>query len=378
MNIPFNRPFLTGNEKPYVTRALEERHLIGNGSFTQKCHRWLEENLGIHKALLTPSCTAALEMTALLADIQAGDEVIMPSFTFVSSANAFALRGGVPVFVDIRADTLNINEKKIEQAITSRTKAILVVHYAGISCNMDEIMKIAAAHKLLVIEDAAHGILARYNGKFLGSMGHLSTLSFHATKNIICGEGGALLINNPEMAERAEIVWEKGTNRSKFFRGLVDKYTWVDIGSSFLPSEVTAAFLLAQLEQGQKINETRLKIWDRYHEAFADLEAAGKLRRPSVPSSCAHNAHLYFLILPSLEARTSFILKLKEKGIGTAFHYVPLHSAPAGKKYGRLGGSLEVTDNLSDRQVRIPLWNDMTQAQIETVIQEVKNFCKLL
>ena len=378
MNIPFNRPFLTGNEVPYITKALEERHLVGNGSFTKECHKWLESHLRIHKALLTPSCTAALEMTALLLDIKPGDEIIMPSFTFVSTANPFVLRGAVPVFVDIRSDTLNIDEKKIEQAITKKTRAIVVVHYAGIACEMKEILKISKRHNLFLIEDAAHGILARYDDQYLGSFGQVSTLSFHGTKNIVSGEGGAILINDPELLEKAEVVWEKGTDRSRFFRGLVDKYTWVEMGSSFLVSEVTAAFLLAQLENGEFINTARLKIWNKYHEAFKSLEDSGFLSRPFVPSECEHNAHLYYIILPTLEVRTHFIQTMKEKGIGTVFHYIPLHNSPAGLKFGRASGNLKATEDLADRQVRLPLWPDLTDYQIQMVIDEVTSFCKKL
>jgi dTDP-4-amino-4,6-dideoxygalactose transaminase len=377
MNIPFNKPYLSGLESEYISKALSERHLIGNGSFTRACHKWLETNLKVPKALLTPSCTDALEMAALLLNLKPGDEVIMPSFTFVSTANAVVLRGATPVFVDIRPDTLNIDEKKIEQAITKKTRAIFVVHYAGISCHMNEILKIADQNKIFVVEDAAHGILARYHNRYLGAIGHISSLSFHGTKNIVCGEGGAALINDPELSEQAEIIWEKGTNRSKFFRGLVDKYTWVEVGSSYLPSEVTAAFLLAQLEKGTAINARRLEIWNKYHEAFKSLEESGVIGRPFVPPDCDHNAHLYYLILPSLEVRTRFIQAMKEKGIGTVFHYVPLHNSPAGLKFGRTSGKLSFTEDLADRQVRLPLWPDLTEEQIQYVIHEVRSFCKL-
>ena len=378
MKIPFNEPYLTGNEATYIGQALAEKHLVGNGSFTAKCHRWMQETLGSPKALLTPSCTAALEMTALLANIKTGDEIIMPSYTFVSSANAFVLRGGVPVFVDIKPDTINIDETKIEQAITSKTKAIVVVHYAGVACEMDEILAIAKRHKLLVIEDAAHAILAKYKGRFLGTLGDLSTLSFHATKNIISGEGGALIINDRAYIERSEIIWEKGTDRSKFFRGLVDKYTWVDIGSSYLAGEITAAFLFAQLERAEEINALRMKIWNEYLKDFGSLAASGKVQIPFIPSSAEHNAHAFYLVFSSLELRTKFIATLREKGIGTVFHYIPLHSSPAGRQYGRTSGSMEVTDKIGNQLVRLPLSAGMSHDQVQRVVSEVTSFCKAL
>ena len=356
MSTPFNRAYLTGNELEYLSEALTQRRLSGDGPFTKRCHAWLEQHTGTHRALLTHSCTAALEMAAILADVQAGDEVIMPSYTFVSTANAFVLRGAVPVFVDIRADTLNIDETRIEAAITPRTKAIVPVHYAGVGCAMNEIMAIARRHGLRVIEDAAQGISASYEGRPLGSIGDLGCLSFHETKNVVSGEGGALLVNAPELAARAEIIREKGTNRSQFFRGQVDKYTWVDIGSSYLPSELIAAVLCAQLEQADAINQARLDVWGRYHARFAALEAAGRVRRPVVPQSCAHNAHMYYLLLPDLGTRTRVIDTLKDAGIAAVFHYVPLHSAPAGLRHGRTNGPLPVTDDTSDRLLRLPLW----------------------
>jgi len=356
MNIPFNKPYMTGKELEYITQAYAIGHLAGDGLFTQKCHAWLEQTTGCHKALLTHSCTAALEMAAILADIQPGDEVIMPSYTFVSTANAFALRGGIPVFVDIRSDTLNIDETKIEAAITKKTKAIVPVHYAGVACEMDAIMAIAKKHNLLVIEDAAQAIMSTYKGRSLGSIGHMSAISFHETKNIISGEGGALLINDVRFIERAEIVREKGTNRSQFFRGQVDKYTWVDIGSSYLPSELTAAFLWAQMELAESITKRRLSIWHQYHDSFLELENPNKVRRPIIPMECMHNAHMYYLLLRNLEQRTSFISHLKENGVGAVFHYVPLHNSPAGLKYGRSHGSLTVTNSASDRIIRLPLW----------------------
>jgi dTDP-4-amino-4,6-dideoxygalactose transaminase len=356
MNIPFNRPYLVGKELEYIAEAHANGQLSGDGSFTRRCHAWLEQKTGARKALLTHSCTAALEMAAILLDLAPGDEVIMPSFTFVSTANAFVLRGAVPVFVDIRPDTLNIDETLIEQAITPRTKAICVVHYAGVSCNMHAILAVAKRHGIPVVEDAAQGIMSTYDGRALGSMGDLAALSFHETKNVISGEGGALLINNPALIERAEVIREKGTNRSKFFRGQVDKYTWVDIGSSYLPSELITAFLAAQLEQAEDITCRRLAIWDRYQAWAEPLEVQGLIRRPIVPVDCTHNAHMYYLLLSDLSARTSFIEAMKKAGIGTVFHYIPLHSSPAGIRYGRSNGELPVTDATSDRLVRLPLW----------------------
>ena len=313
MIIPFNKPFLTGKELYYIAEAHALGQLAGDGHFTKLCSNWLEHRTGCHKALLTHSCTAALEMAAILADIQPGDEVIMPSYTFVSTANAFVLRGGVPVFVDIRPDTLNIDESLIEAAITAKTKAIVPVHYAGVACEMDAIMDIANRHKLLVIEDAAQGVLANYKGRALGSIGHLGCYSFHETKNIISGEGGALLINDPALIERAEIVREKGTNRSNFFRGQVDKYTWVDIGSSYLPGEIIAAFLWAQMQEADVITNRRLAIWNNYHNMFEALEQAGRILRPVIPVGCEHNAHMYYLLLSNLEERTVFITAMKKK-----------------------------------------------------------------
>lgn len=371
--VPFNQPYAGGKELEYIQQAMANGHLSGGGPFTKKCHAWLEERVGCHKALLTHSCTAALEMTALLADIQPGDEIIMPSFTFVSTANAFVLRGGVPVFVDIRPDTLNLDEAKVEAAITCRTKAIVPVHYAGVGCTMDTIMAIAERHGLLVIEDAAQGVMAAYKGRPLGNIGHLAAVSFHETKNVISGEGGALLINDLRWAERAEIIWEKGTNRSQFFRGQVDKYSWVDIGSSYLPSEINAAFLWAQLENAERLTQQRLKIWNLYHEAFVGLEDQYEVRRPVIPAECQHNAHMYYLLLPNLEQRTAFLQGLKSVGINAVFHYVPLHSSPAGKKYGRAHGDLSQTQEVSDRLVRLPLWVRMTENDVMQVVRVVCN-----
>jgi dTDP-4-amino-4,6-dideoxygalactose transaminase len=367
MTIPFNKPFMTGKELFYISQAHHNGWLAGDGSFSKRCQAHLEASTGAVKALLTHSCTAALEMAAILADIGPGDEVIMPSYTFVSTANAFVLRGGVPVFVDIRADTLNIDERLIEAAITPRTKAIAPIHYAGVGCEMDAIMAIARKHGLLVIEDAAQGYLSSYRGKPLGAIGHMAALSFHETKNVISGEGGALLITDPALVERAEIIREKGTNRSKFFRGQVDKYTWVDVGSSFLPSELIAAFLWAQLEEAQGITERRMALWSRYHAAFADAEKAGKCTRPIVPAECEHNAHMYYLIVNSLTERTDFIAALKRVGVNSVFHYVPLHSSPAGQRFGRTCGEMSVTDSRSERLVRLPLWLGMEEEQAQVI-----------
>lgn len=356
MKIPFNRPYMTGRELWYIAQAHANAHLSGDGPFTRQCHAWLERETGANKALMTQSCTAALEMAALLLDLQPGDEIIMPSFTFVSTANAFVLRGAVPVFVDIRDDTLNIDERLIEAAITPRTRAICVVHYAGVACEMDAINAVASRHGLPVIEDAAQGIFSRYHDRPLGSIGALGALSFHETKNVISGEGGALLVNDPALVERAEIIREKGTNRSKFFRGQVDKYTWVDVGSSYLPGEIISAFLAAQFEEAEAITARRMALWERYHAWAAPLERAGRLRRPIVPAHCTHNAHMYYLLLEDLEDRTHFIETLKSHDIGAVFHYIPLHSSPAGRKYGRAHGELPVTDAISERLVRMPLW----------------------
>jgi dTDP-4-amino-4,6-dideoxygalactose transaminase len=368
MAVPFNRPYVAGKELEYIAQACASGHLSGNGEFTKRAQAWLEDYSGSAKALLTHSCTAALEMAVILADIQPGDEVIMPSYTFVSTANAVALRGGVPVFVDIRPDTLNIDETLIEAAVTLRTRAIMVVHYAGVSCAMDEIGAIAARHDLLVIEDDAQGIMASYRGRPLGNLGHLAAMSFHETKNVISGEGGALLVNDPRFVERAEIIWEKGTNRSKFFRGQVDKYTWVDIGSSYLPSELNAAFLYAQLESIESIMHDRLALWHRYHEAFAPLEEEGLLRRPIVPAECVHNGHIYHIRVADLDTRARVLDDLKAAGIGAVFHYVPLHTTVPGTTLCRAQGELPVTVAVSDTLVRMPLWVDMPEAVVEQVV----------
>lgn len=380
MTIPFNKPYLGGKELWYIAQAHAKGQMAGDGSFTKQCQGWLEQRTGCRKALLTHSCTAVLEMAAILADIQPGDEVIMPSFTFVSTANAFVLRGAVPVFVDIRPDTLNLDERLIEAAITPRTRAIVPVHYAGVGCAMDAILAIAARHGLLVIEDAAQGIMATQAGRPLGAIGHLGTLSFHETKNIIAGEGGALLINDLALAERAEIIREKGTNRSQFFRGQVDKYTWVDIGSSYLPGEIIAAFLWAQMEEADAITARRLALWERYHAAFEPLEQSGRVRRPVIPDGCGHNAHCYYLLLQDLDDRSAFIAAMKQAGIHCVFHYVPLHRSPQGRAVGRSVGELPVTCDLADRLVRLPLWLGLEAEQdqvIATAIQILGAGCPM-
>jgi dTDP-4-amino-4,6-dideoxygalactose transaminase len=361
--IPFNRPYLTGNELRNIAQAHKDGVLAGNGVFTKKCQTWIKQKMNVKRALLTHSCTAALEMAAILTDIQSGDEIIMPSYTFVSTANAFVLRGGVPVFVDIRPDTLNIDEKLIEEAITRKTKAIVPVHYAGVGCEMDVIMAIARRHKLLVIEDAAHCVKATYKGRELGSIGHFGALSFHETKNIICGEGGALLINDRKFIGRAEVIWQKGTNRKAFQQGKVDKYTWADIGSSYLPGEITAAILWAQLQEATRITQKRIDSWHRYHELLAPLEKAGKIRRPIVPEGCEHNAHMYYILLDSFKKRKQKLKKLEREGVNAVFHYVPLHSSPAGKKYGRFAGKLPHTRDISERILRLPLFMGLTPRQ---------------
>lgn len=369
---------MTGRELHYIAEAHAQWHLSGDGPFTKRCHEWLRQTTNCTAAFLTHSCTAALEMTAILADIGPGDEVIMPSFTFVSTANAFVLRRGVPVFVDIRPDTMNIDERKIEAAITPRTKAIMVVHYAGVGCEMDAIREIADRHGILLIEDAAQGIQSSYRGRALGSIGHLGAISFHETKNIISGEGGALLVNDSRLVKRAEIIREKGTNRTQFFRGEIDKYTWVDIGSSYLPSELNAAFLWAQMEEAEAITRRRVALWQRYHEAFEELEKAGYVRRPVIPADCTFNAHIYYLLLPGLEHRQRFIAALREAGILAVFHYVPLHDSPAGVSYGRAGSSMDVTNDVSARLVRLPLWIGLEAEQdhvIECCRRAIRSIC---
>jgi len=371
MDIPFNRPWIAGPEFEYIGRAIAAGHLSGDGPFTRRCQAWLEDRIGCRRALLATSCTAALEMSALLADIKPGDEIIMPSYTFVTTATAFVLRGGVPVFVDIRPDTLNIDERAIENAISPRTRVIVAVHYAGVGCEMAEILGIAERCGLTVIEDAAQGLLAWYRTRPLGSLGHMAAISFHQTKNVMCGEGGALLVNAPALTARAELIWEKGTNRRAFLEGLTDKYTWVDLGSSFYPSEISAAFLWAQLEHADAATAERLRVWNRYHEAFAKLEEAGRVRRPIVPEGCVHNAHMYYLLLAEAEHRAVVLRELNATGVNAVFHYVPLHSSPAGRVFGRTGGPLPVTEALAARLIRLPLWIGLDKDQIDRVVLSV-------
>jgi dTDP-4-amino-4,6-dideoxygalactose transaminase len=367
MAIPFNKPPILGTELEYIRQVLNSGRLSGDGPFTRRCHAWLEAHTGSAKALLTHSCTAALEMAALLIDTQPGDEIIMPSYTFVSTANAFVLRGGIPVFVDIRPDTLNLDESLIEAAITPRSKAIAPVHYAGAACEMDTMLSIAKKHGLYVVEDAAQCMLSTYKGRALGSIGHLGAYSFHESKNIVSGEGGALLVNDSDFAEAAEIIREKGTDRSRFFRGQVDKYTWQSPGSSYLPGELIAAFLLAQLERAEELTRQRMHCWAAYHAAFADEEAAGFCRRPILPQHCEHNAHMYYLLLPSLEARRRFIEGMHQHGVSTVFHYVALHSCPAGRKLCRTAGELPVTDRVSSTLVRLPMFAGLVEVQDEVI-----------
>ncbi|WP_241559606.1 dTDP-4-amino-4,6-dideoxygalactose transaminase [Hydrogenophaga sp. NH-16] len=359
---------MTGKELYYIAEAHFNGSLAGDGPFTKRCHGWLEQRTGCHKGLLTHSCTAALEMAALLLDIQPGDEVIMPSYTFVSTANAFVLRGGVPVFVDIREDTLNLDETQVESAITPRTRAIVPVHYAGVACEMDAILDVARRHDVRIVEDAAQGVMSTYKGRALGSIGDLGAFSFHETKNVISGEGGALLVNDPALALRAEVVREKGTDRSRFFRGEVDKYTWQEVGSSFLPGELIAAFLWAQLEEADRITQQRLASWQRYHDLLAPLEARGVLRRPIVPAECRHNAHMYYVLLAPDVDRQAVLQQFKQNGISSVFHYVPLHASPAGRHYGRVHGVLDVTERQSERLVRLPLWVGLPEAQQDRVV----------
>jgi len=373
-NIPFNKPYLAGRELEYMVRAHAEGRLAGNGPFTRRSQALLAENLGSAAVLLTHSGTAALEMAALLLDIRPGDEIIMPSFTFVSTANAFVLRGGVPVFVDIRPDTLNIDEKLLAAALTPKTRAVAVVHYAGVACAMDEILSLAGERGLAVVEDAAQGFRAAYKGRPLGTLGSLGALSFHETKNIISGEGGALAVNDPGLTLRAEIIWEKGTDRTSFERGEIDKYTWRDIGSSYLPSEITAAFLLAQLEAAEAITAGRLEYWHYYHDRLAELEGRGFLRRPVIPPGCQPNGHIYHILVNSPEERRDLLDFLRGRQIQAVFHYVPLHSSPAGRRYGRAAGELTVTDDLWARLIRLPLWNGLDVDILDRVIRALEDF----
>ena len=372
--IPFNRPCLVGNELEYIADVIQAGHASGDGVYTKKCQLLLEQVLGVPKVLLTTSCTHALEMAALLLDIQPGDEVIVPSFTFVSTVNAFVLRGARPIFIDIRPDTLNLDEMQLERLITPRTKAIVPVHYGGVGCELDAIMKIAERHDIAVVEDNAHGLFGKYKGKYLGTFGCLATQSFHETKNFTCGEGGALLINDLQYIERAEIIREKGTNRSRFFRGEVDKYTWVDIGSSYLPSDILAAFLYAQLEAREQIQVKRRRIWEYYYEHLQDWAWEHEVRLPIVPADCDQSYHLFYLLMPDLKARTRLISHLKQRGILSVFHYLPLHLSPIGERFGGKPGDCPVTEDISDRLVRLPFYNDLTredQAKVIEATQEV-------
>jgi dTDP-4-amino-4,6-dideoxygalactose transaminase len=374
--IPFNKPSLTGNEMTYMQESLAEGHISGDGIFTHKCHTYLEKAVGVPKALLTTSCTHALEMSALLLGIQPGDEVIIPDFTFVSTVNAFVLRGAKPIFADIRPDTLNLDERRLEALITPRTKAIVPVHYAGVGCEMDEIMALADAHNIAVVEDNAHGLFATYKGKQLGTFGKFATQSFHETKNFTSGEGGALLINDPEFVEKAEIIREKGTNRSRFFRGQVDKYTWVDVGSSYLPSDLLAAFLYAQLESRDIIQAKRQAIWTNYNDSFIGWAEQHSIGLPCVPSHCEQSYHMYYLLLPSLEYRQNLIAHLKSKSILSVFHYLPLHLSDMGRQFGGKPGDCPITEDISDRLLRLPFYNDLTADEQGQVIEAIKEFAQ--
>jgi len=372
--IPFNKPALCGDELDYISQALEMGQISGDGPFTKRCRSLLEESLGVTGVLLTTSCTHALEMAAVLLAIQPGDEIIVPSFTFVSTVNAFVLRGARPVFIDIRPDTLNLDERTLEDLITPRTKAILPVHYAGVGCEMDVVMDIAHRHHIPVVEDNAHGLFARYKGRYLGTFGSLGTQSFHETKNFSCGEGGALLINDPAYMERAEIIREKGTNRSRFFRGQVDKYTWVDIGSSYLPSDILAAFLYAQLESRDLIQAKRRAIWERYYRGLEAWAAQHDVRLPYIPAHCEQSYHMFYMLLPSLEQRQAFIQHLKSRGILSVFHYLPLHLSAMGQRFGGQPGDCPVTEDVSDRLVRLPFYNDLTVEEQTLVIDVIEQF----
>ena len=374
IRIPFNRSSLAGREQEYISQAMAIGQIAGDQMFTRKCHELLEKRLGVPKALVTTSCTHALEMAALLLNIEPGDEVIVPSFTFVSTVNAFVLRGAKPVFVDIRPDTLNLDETKLAALITSRTRAIVPVHYAGVACEMDAMMAIAARHSIAIVEDNAHGLFGKYKGKMLGTFGCLATQSFHETKNITCGEGGALLINQPDFIERAEIIREKGTNRSRFFRGQVDKYSWVDVGSSYLMSDILAAFLYGQLECADQIQTKRRRVWDYYHKNLAEWAGQQGVRTPYVPAECEQTYHMYYLLLPSLETRQALIRHLKQQGILSVFHYLPLHLSEMGRKYGGKSGDCPVTEDLSDRLLRLPFYNELTESDQAVVVEALQAF----
>jgi dTDP-4-amino-4,6-dideoxygalactose transaminase len=374
LKVDFNRPVIIGNELEYMRQAVENAHISGDGLFTKKCHALLEKELGVGKALLTTSCTHALEMAAILLNIQPGDEVIIPDFTFVSTINAFVLRGSIPVFLDIRPDTLNLDETKLEAAITPRTKAVIPVHYAGVGCEMDIILTIASEHGFAVVEDNAHGLFGKFKGKFLGTFGSLACQSFHETKNFTSGEGGALLINDPAFVGRAEIIREKGTNRSRFFRGQVDKYSWVDIGSSYLPSDLLAAFLYAQLEQRAKIQQQRRQVWEIYYAGLKDWAAAHEVQLPYIPECCEQSYHMFYMLLPNLELRQKLIMYLREAGIYSVFHYLPLHLSDMGKRYGGKTGDCPVTERVSDQLIRLPFHNGLTSDDQEQVIEAIREF----
>ena len=377
IDIKFNVPPYVDKAADYIQECVKNQKICGDGEYTKKCNAWIEERTGAGKCLLTTSCTHATELAALLCNIRPGDEVIMPAYTFVSTADAFVLRGAVPVFVDIRPDTMNIDETLIEDAITEKTKAIVPVHYAGVACEMDTIMDIAKRHNLKVVEDAAQGVLASYKGKALGTIGDFGAYSFHETKNYSMGEGGALLIRDKKDVEEAEIMREKGTNRSKFFRGQIDKYTWVNYGSSYLPSDMNAAYLYAQLEIADEINEARLACWNRYYEQLLPLKKAGKIDLPTVPEGCVHNAHMFYIKARDLEQRTRFISYMKENGVLTVFHYIPLHTSPAGQKFGRFHGEDRYTTRESERLVRLPMYYGLTRDQVDFICGLVKNFFEL-
>lgn len=372
--IPFNRPTVAGTELSYIAEAIQNGHAAGDGIFTKKSQALLEQALGVPKVLLTTSCTDALEMTALLLNIQPGDEVIVPSFTFVSSINAYVLRGAKPVFVDVRSDTLNVDETQLERLITPRTKAIVLVHYAGVACEMDAICEIAAKHQIPIVEDNAHGLFAKYKGRYLGTFGAFATQSFHETKNFTCGEGGALLINDPQYIERAEIIREKGTNRSRFFRGQVDKYTWVDVGSSYLPADLLAAFLYAQLEAREEIQAKRRTIWEYYDTQLDAWAESNKVSLPTIPTYCEQPYHMFYMLLPSLESRQALIAHLKARGIQSVFHYLPLHLSDMGQRFGGKAGDCPVTEDLSDRLLRLPFYNDLNEADQARIVTAIREF----
>jgi dTDP-4-amino-4,6-dideoxygalactose transaminase len=372
--IPFNRACLLGNEFRYIFQALENSHISGDGNFTKRCNDWIEKELGVARALLTTSCTHALELSALLLDIRPGDEVIVPSFTFVSTVNAFALRGARPVFCDVRRDTLNMDEAHLESLVTPKTRAIVPVHYAGVACEMDRIMAIARDHGIAVVEDNAHGLLGKYRGKYLGTFGCLATQSFHETKNFTCGEGGAILINDPALNDRAEILREKGTDRGRFYRGQVDKYTWVDIGSSYLPSDVLAAFLFAQFEKRDQIQATRRRVWEAYDQQLAVWAVENGVRQPFVPDHCEHPFHMYYLVLPSFRDRQALLSHLKERGITSVFHYQPLHLSEMGRKSGGQQGDCPVTEDISDRLLRLPFYNELPESDQSRIIAALFEF----